>query len=316
MVVGEFVNQTFPQPRMEQERRASRGVWLLAGVALAALALLAFLPGATAVPFANGDVFVSESDGSVHHYSSTGVVKGSLVTGVSGYVTGSTFEPSSGNLFVTGYYGSPNIFRFDHTSGALMGTFGTGYTCPESVSFRLAGDALVAPCASGSSTLEKNPAGAAVASHPTGGADASVIDLNDCTFYHSPELSVVHRFDICGGGPLPDLPTTFHGPIYSMALDCQGNLLLTDSDHVHRVDTTSGAILNTYDDPSVSTWSGVEMAEDGTSLWATAYGASSARAFRFDMGSGALMASFPTTTSSAWDVSVYRNPNPCTGTPP
>src|SRR5216684_2652860 len=77
------------------------------------------------VPYKLGDVFVSVSNGQVQHRDSAGNLLETLNTLQGGFTTGMAFD-SAGNLYVTDF-SAGTVSRFD-SKGALIGTFGSGYS--------------------------------------------------------------------------------------------------------------------------------------------------------------------------------------------
>ena len=101
--------------------RFSLGILVFAGGILAA-------HSASAAAFASGDIFASIGGGQVAVYSSSGTLLQTLNTGAGGYTTGSTTD-QSGNFYVTNF-SNGSVSEFNN-SGALTGTFASGYSNPE-----------------------------------------------------------------------------------------------------------------------------------------------------------------------------------------
>ncbi len=92
-----------------------------------------------------GNVFVSTGAGTVLEYTPTGTLVQTLNVGTS-YITGSTFD-QSGNFYVTRFANNA-VQKFD-SNGNNLGTFGGGYSTPESVVVDASGNIYVGSLGAG-----------------------------------------------------------------------------------------------------------------------------------------------------------------------
>jgi len=228
--------------------------------------------------FAPGDVFVSLETGSVQWRSPDGTLHAELVGQVPGAAEGIRFD-ATGNLYVTHWCADEacttgNTVEKFNTNGVSQGTFGSGYNCdPHALAFDTAGSLYVGQA--------------------------------HCYTSWGPD---VKRFDVCTDTQLADfnrapLPG---GETHGLRVLPDGGVLVTSGAVVSRLDST-GALVQTY---RVSTgepqyWAGVDLVGDGT-FWAVNY--LSSNVYKFDLTTGAVLASFTTGTPAQTVVDVGVSP--------
>lgn len=255
--------------------RTNLRVWLspsrLSSLGLVILAALVLVPAATALPFTNGDVFVSVSSGLVQEFTPGGTFVQTLDTTTGGFTTGSAFD-QAGNFYVTDF-SSGSVSKFD-SSGNLVGTFGSGYPgSPESIVFNSAGDAFVGQ--PNSATIEEfDPAGnpittfsVATGDGGTGGTDWIDLAADNCTMHYTDEGTSVKSFNVCTNTQDPDFATGLAGTAaFAHRILPSGGELVADNADVVRLDT-SGNVVQTYTFPGETNLFALNLDPDGTSFW-------------------------------------------------
>ncbi len=139
-----------------------------------------------------------------------------------------------------------------------------------------------------------------------------VFDLaaDQCTIFYGNPVDRIRRYDVCNAAPLTDfvsIPSPGH-----LRILADGGLLVTSSDSIYRLNS-SGVILRTYQVPGQLFWSGIAVDVDGRSFWAIGSGDS---AFKFDIASGAQMASFRSSDYLFDAITVVGEPRAALAGPP
>lgn len=297
-----------------QRRRAAAklGV-LLIGVFI--FSLPGYRAEATHTTFAPGDVIVTLSTGQVQWRHPDGTLNRILVGTVAGPAEGIAFD-ATGNLYITHWCADPTcttgntVERFN-TGGLSTGTVGSGYNCnPHAIVFAPTGSAYVgqADCTGAilRFDLGKPPVAYTAAAENRGSA---WIDLapDGCTIFYTSWGPNVKRFNVCINtqlanfniAPLPD----FQG--YELRILPDGGVLVASTTIIVRLDA-SGNQVQTYDVPGEPRlWAGLDLVGDGT-FWVSNYGSSNA--YKFDIATGAVRASFNAGTPSFTvnDIGVKR----------
>ncbi|HEV2365584.1 MAG TPA: PEPxxWA-CTERM sorting domain-containing protein [Caulobacteraceae bacterium] len=264
-------------------------------IAAASAALLAAGP-ASATGFANGDIFASIGGGQVQVYSPTGTPLMLLNTGVGGYTTGSTTD-KAGNFYVTNF-SAGSVTEFDK-NGALVGTFASGYTNPESILFNKAQTAFVGDA--GQNHI-----------HQVGGADITVqiqdrgtdwIDLasNQTTFYYTSEGTTVFRYDLVGGQLSPFATGLPGSTAYELRILPDGNVLVADTNFDVQLNT-SGQVIDTYNFSDSGMFS-LNLTPDGKDFWTGSF--STGNLYEVDLATGSVIQTIHTGSGSLYGVSVY-----------
>jgi hypothetical protein len=263
--------------------RFRRAAGLLAAMTIFSL----FLVSQSAQAFPNGDVFVSVESGLVNEYTSTSTFVQTLDTTQGGFTTGSAFD-TAGNFYVTDFSAS-QVSKFDPT-GTLLGTFGSGYSTPESILFDAAGNAYVGNI--GGFILKFDSTGNLLASYSTGRTDWMDLAADQCTMFFDDEGSTIHRFDVCANIPLPDFASP-GGSGFALRLLPTGGLLLADGSQIVRLDA-SGNVIQTYDAPGEDSWFALNLDPDGTTFWSADF--TSSNVYRFNINTGTQVSTFNTGT--------------------
>ena len=148
-----------------------------------------------------------------------------------------------------------------------------------------------------------------VAFEAVGGGVASVdLAADQCTIFYTSQGKRAFRYDVCNAVQLPDLNPALPGSIArTLRLLPDGEVLIADGEAVYRL-SSSGAITRTYDVPGPNGWDGLALDIDGRSFWA----ASVNRAMKFDLATGAVVASFTTSDYAIWAMAVVGEPRAAT----
>jgi len=274
---------------------------------------LFFSTTASAVTFGTGDIFASTGNGTVQVYDPTGVLLDTLNTGLGGFTTGSVSNTSTGNFYVTDF--SANTVSVFSNTGASLGTFGSGYSTPESILFDGSGNVWTggpgyAGGANQGKILEFNSAGTplnqyAVAPQNTFGPDWIDLASNQTTFDYTSEGTSILRYDT-GTGQLANLVNGLPGSnAYALRILGDGSVLVADTSEVVRV-SAAGAIIQTYSGP----WNtggllfALNLDPDGTSFWTG--DSNSGDLFKINIATGALEETISTGAGgNLFGVSVY-----------
>jgi uncharacterized protein (TIGR03437 family) len=260
---------------------------------------LAFNPVAGSPAFQAGDILISMADGTVEWRHSDWTLVRVLTSVTDGQAKGMAFN-SSGNLFVTQWYGTDSsgndVMTFDR-NGNPTGLFGNGFNCnPSSIVFDNSGNAYVGQADCSSQILKFDSLGNLLAQYSVAvenrGSYHIVLDPNQCTMYYTSEGPNVKRFNVCTDTQMPDfnsapLPDPVGGA-QEFSLLPGGGMLVADFNTIARLDA-SGNLVRTYDAPANDCWLGMALDRDGTSFWASNWCGSSVT--RFDLGTGNVMES-------------------------
>lgn len=287
--------------------RAYRRGWAV-GLSL----LMALVSGEpVAAQFGLGDVFVSHFGGTVTRHSQTGAVLQTLTTCCSGYVTGSAFD-GAGNFYATNFSAS-QVSKFDNT-GTLLGTFGSGYSTPESIVFDKSGNVYVGNLGNGIRKFDA--AGNLLQAYASAGrVDWMDLTADQSTMYVTTEGTSIRRFDLATGTYGTDFASGLGGEAFALRILGDGGVLLANGDEVIRLDNM-GNVTKTYITGG-GLWFSLNKDPDGSSFWtATTDGLMK----RFDINTGAQLASWDA-GADAWGVSVFGEiteggPPPPTGVAP
>lgn len=288
--------------------RAGRSTALRAIVALTAAALGSVLgiqpAAASGVAYGVGDVFAGVGNGQIKHFSPSGSLLDTLNTGTGcGEDLGMAFDLSD-NLYATAAFGgctSGHVVKFDD-HGNLVGPFGSGYSnSTESIAIDGAGNVYVGQPDGTKQVLKFSSAGTALASFSPApenrGSDWIDLAADQCTLYYTSEGSHIKRFNACGAGQQPDfaaLPIAGVPPnsaAYALRIRPNGEVIVATSQEVLRLNS-GGTVIQTYPKPvsETGTLFAMNLDADQTSFWTAGY--ASGNVYKFDIASGALLASF------------------------
>jgi DNA-binding beta-propeller fold protein YncE len=238
--------------------------------------------------FSLGDVFVSVSNGKVNWYHPDGSFNQQLDTTQGGFTTGMAFD-SDGKLYVTDF--SANAVSVFDTDGTLLGTFGSGYSTPESIVFNAAGNAFVGSI--GGTIREFDSTGTFVDSDSPGRVDFIDLSADQCTMLFTQEGTSILRYDVCTDTALTAFATGLGGQAFALRIMPTGDVLLANGGNILRIDST-GTIVDTYDVDTENSWFALNLDPDGTSFWSANFG--SANVYKIDIATGAVLDSFNTGT--------------------
>jgi len=258
----------------------------------------------TVLPSGAGDVFVAFLNGNVQWHNPDGTLKQLLPAFSDGQASSVAFD-AAGNIYVPHWwnhaFGTPGntVARYD-ASGALLGAFGSGYNSdPSSIAFDAQGNMYVGQADDTGDILKIDPAGNLVASFNPAvgvrGTDHIDLGLDGCTIFYASRTQDVLRFNVCTNTQLPNFNTQ---PLpgyaaYHVRVLPDGGVLVADTQVIVRLDA-SGNQIQLYTAPGEQNyWGGVDITGDGT-FWAS--NAATDNIYKFDLQSGAVLASFNTGT--------------------
>ncbi len=258
-------------------------------------------PAIAAGTFGQGDVFVSVSAGQVQWHLPDGSLVQTLDDTTGSFTTGMAFD-AAGNLYVTDF-GAGSVSVFDNT-GALQGTFGSGFSTPESILFDGAGNAYVGDASA--SVIQKfdatgNPLDSFDVAVEDRGTDWIDLAADQCTMLYTSEGTTVFSYDVCADAQNPDFATGLPGgAAYALRILPDDSILVADTQTIVRLDS-SGTPIQSYDatinDVDLDSWFAINLDPDGTSFWSGDF--STADVVKFDIATGAVLPeSFNTGTGS------------------
>lgn len=249
-----------------------------------------------AAPFTLNNVFVSTGVGTVLEYTPTGTLVQTLTAGT-GFITGSTFD-SAGNLYVTRF--SNNAVQKFNSAGVDQGTFGSGYSTPESIVRDASGSFYVGSVGGG---IRKFDSAGTFQSSSIGTTRIDFMDLSadQNTMLYTQELGEVRRVNVSTGLALSDFSTAVENA-FALRILPNGNVLVADGADIELLDAT-GAQIGTYDNVAAGTWFALNLDPNGTSFWSAD---ASGFIAHFDISSGALLNSFNVSgTNGTFGLSLY-----------
>lgn len=227
------------------------------------LAALAVSPASYAGPFVVGDVFASIGNGQVNVYSSTGVFKATLDTGLGGFTTGSAFD-ADGNFYVTAFSAN-KVSQFDPNGVLLDAAWATGLGSNESIVFDKAGNAYIGN-AGASQILQVDANGVPLDTFNVA-SNTDWIDLaaDQTTMIYSDESSTIRQWDVGLDAALPNF-AIIGAANYAKRIRPNGELLVANSDgNVYRFDS-GGNLLQTYAIGIGSVFA-LNLDPNGTAFW-------------------------------------------------
>ena len=270
-----------------------------------------------AATFAPGDVFVSFETGPVQWRNPDGTLRAVLVSRVPGTPSEGMAFDAAGNLYVSHWcfelscsIGS-TVEKFN-TNGVSEGTVDSEFYCgPHALAFDAAGNMYVGQSNCDGAILKLSPGQPttvyAVAIENGG---SSWIDLasGGCTVRYTSWGPDVKQFDTCTNTQLADfnLAPLPGGVTQGLRVLPDGGVLVSSGEVVARLDA-QGTLVQTY---SVSPdeaqyWAGLDLVGDGT-FWVVNY--YSSNVYKFDLTTGAVLASFNTGTPAQTVVDVSVSP--------
>jgi uncharacterized repeat protein (TIGR01451 family) len=248
--------------------------------------------------FAPGDLLIGVNNGIQWRHSD-----GSLVMTLpsSALDNAGMALAKNGDLYVTSFEAN-KVNRFS-TSGASLGTFGSGYNSdPESIVFDALGNAYVGQADGSHEVLKFDSSGNLIASYPvqieSRGSDWVELAADQHTLYYTSEGHTVKRYDLATRKQLPDFATGLPGDeAFQLRLLPDGSVLVADNQSILHLDST-GKIIQTYGYAPDNQWFALTLAPDGTSFWSAQQGegegsgSGNGTVAKFDIASGKLLESF------------------------
>ncbi len=278
---------------------ALRRRWWLIVALVVQVALFATLGAGTASAagpaYAVGDVFAGIGSGQVKQFSGTGTLLNTLNGEPATFNTGMAFD-GAGNLYSTGFDGS--ISKYDN-SGTFLGTFGSGFSNPESIVLDAAGNFYIGQAGAGV-VLKLDATGALLTTFTLAtesrGTDWIDLAADQCTLFYTSEGDLVKRFDVCTNTQLADFATLPSGEAYALRIRPNGDVLVAATGFVYRLDST-GALAQTYTLTGSSLLFALNLDPDGTSFWTGDL--SSGEIYKVDIASGTILQQFNAVYNSA-----------------
>ena len=259
------------------------------GLFVLTCSLLLGLSDLIAQTFQQGDVFVAVGDGQVQWRRANGTLVQTLNTGQGGYTTGMAFD-ASGKLYVTNF--SANSVSVFNTNGTLQGTFGGGYSTPESIVFDQAGNVYVGNLGNG--IRKYNAAGTFLSTVYSGRTDFFDIAADQCTALITTESSFIGRHNICTNTALSNFASGLGGSAYALRIRQNGEVLVANGINIRRLSAT-GAPLQSYGVSGENSWFALNLNPDGTSFWSANINTSNV--YKIDIATGNVLQSFNTGTT-------------------
>jgi hypothetical protein len=254
-------------------------------------ASLVSMPGASAAPFIEGDVFVAVSDGLVQQYAPNGTLKDTLVSTESGgFTTGMAFDTSD-QLYVTNF-GANTVSVLD-TDGDFVSSFGSGYSTPESILFDAAGNAYVGN--NGGFVSKIDPAGTVIDTFETGAAHWIDLAADQCTMLFTNHATSIFSYDVCTDTTLPNFADGLTGAAHALRIRPDGSVLVANSDSITLL-SSAGVVLDSYDQEGQDSWFALNLDPDGTSFWSADFTTSDV--FKIDIATGDVLETFNTGTDT------------------
>ncbi|MBL8007909.1 MAG: T9SS type A sorting domain-containing protein [Ignavibacteria bacterium] len=241
--------------------------------------------------FATGDVMIAVASGNTQWRKPDGTLVMTMNNLSGGYTTGMAFDENT-NLYVTDF-SSNTVTQYDNF-GTRVGTFGSGYSTPESIVFDSSGNAIVGNLGNG---LRKfNSAGVYQGSSFTGRVDFCDLMADQCTMLYTTEGTTIFSHDICTDTPLPNFATGLGGNAYALRIRPNGEVLVANGANVKRLSST-GTVLATYDVAGQDCWFALNLDPDNSSFWSADF--CTANVYRIDIATGAVLTTFNTGTGGS-----------------
>ena len=261
-------------------KRASIGLVVLCFALLVGFSTNAFA-------WSVGDIFAGVGSSTIKVYDQTGTLKQTLTTGSTNENTGMAFD-AAGNLYATQFSGGVSKFAPD---GTYLGTFGSGYSNPESAVRDASGNMYIGQA--GTNSFRKYDVATATlqATYTVAvnrGTDWIDLASDQHTMYYTSEGQSIKRFDMATNTQLADFASGYSGTSYALRILGDGGVLVATWGDIKRFDA-AGNLVQTYDD-NRNDWFAMNLDPDGTSFWSGSY--SSGQISHFDIASGAVLGSF------------------------
>jgi hypothetical protein len=175
-----------------------------------------------------------------------------------------------------------------------LGTFGSGYSTPESIVFNAAGSVYVGN--TGGTITEYTSDGTLVDTDlPGGRVDFIDLSADQCTMLYTQESTSIPRYDVCTDTALTAFATGLGGQAFALRILPTGEVLLANGANVIRINS-AGTIVDTYDVTGEDSWFALNLDPDGTSFWSANF--NTANVYKIDIATGDVLDSFNTGTGS------------------
>lgn len=289
---------------------------------------LVFVPG---LSFAStawnvGDLAVAVSGGCYQIHDNTGLLKETICDGLGGFTTGCAWNNDQSKLYTTNFSATKVVVYDDASPHGISQVVDTNVTSPgghsESVVFAANGDYYVGHPDSNDLIHKYDAAGNLLATYAVAvdfrGTDWIDLANDQCTLFYTSEGRNIQVYNTCANVQLPNFSTLpGFGNAFALRLlppgDGTGGLLVADGGDVKRLDGT-GAVVQTYDVAGEDSWFSLNLDPDGLTFWAADF--SSSNVYRFDMTSGAVVASFNSGTGGFTVFGVCLRGEPTAGGEP
>lgn len=278
-----------------------------------------FLNPSLAQQFNQGDIFISQGNGTVQWRDSNGILIRNILNvglGTSGNWNGTSLRihPLTGELWAT-----PNrirIIKKDGTPGATI-DISAYQNVPTSITFDSKGNAFVGGYWNyGQQVVKINSDGTMILDHYSFGTDGSVLgpqwvemDCNDSIIYYTNLGPRIKRYNVVTHQQLPDFAdlTGLTSRLFAMRFLPDNTVLVVSGDSVVLRLNRFGIILQTYTPSNPCGLDGIAGTPDGKSFWVGG-GAVNAPIYKFDIQSGVVQTSFTsgqTDTTISHGIEVY-----------
>lgn len=227
--------------------------------------------GASAAPFAIGDVLTSIGNSQMKVFDQAGTLKQTLTaTGANAAFNDGMCVDGAGNVYQTGL-NSGNVSKYGANGILVNATYITGVTRVESCLFNQAGEMFLG-IASGSRIEKYNvsgPTGTLVATYPTATAtDWIELAANQCTMLYTNESPTVRRHDVCTNTAMADLTTIVGASnLFAMRFLTTGEIMAAGGNGVYKLSAT-GTVIQSYPKPAGGDLIfALNLDPDGVSFW-------------------------------------------------
>ncbi len=253
---------------------------------------LATVGASFAATFNKGDVFAAVSNGMVQHYDKNLNLIEVLNTGLGGYTTGMCFD-KNGNLYVTDFSTS-QVSTFDKATGSLTGTFGGGYSIPESVLFDKSGN-FYSSSVGGLGIQKFDSAGNYLTSYVGGRTDWIDLGADQTTMYFTGEGNEIVIRDLPSDTETGHITLPGTGAAYALRLVGNSQVLVAQSNQIDLMNL-DGTVAQIYTVPNENSFFALNLDPNGTSFWSGDFGTGDF--FKFNIASGAIEAQTNTGTGN------------------
>jgi len=269
---------------------------LIIGVLLALIGASA--ASANGVQLEKGDVLASIGEGNINHFNSTGVLKDTLTTGLTGTAGGGMCFDSSGNLYGT-EFSDQTMSKFDSGGNLLTASLGSGFNeDPESCVLDASNNLYVGQADGSHQVLKFDSSGSPLGSFSPApesrGTDWVDLAADQCTLRYTSEGNALKAFDVCTNEQLPDFATELPGPCFEHRILADGSELVACSSKVELLGS-NGQFMKAYE-PGGTELFALNLDPDRTSFWTADL--SSGQIWRIDIASGTVLTTFSSGSTS------------------